>query len=304
MEVPPLVLEPEATLHGIVTDAGGQPLAGATVSAISHVFDHRLGQPRHREVIVRTDDQGKFAVAGIDPRVAIRLRVQTDNAAKVVTVARPGKDAVRIAIAPREALRIAGRVIDGKGQPVADAVLELWHRDWRPPPAEAEPKKAPLKDAIRTDGQGKFATPPLLPDGQYRFVIRAAGVKTTESAWLDVSRPEAAQPQELTVTRLGGLAGVLRDRQGKPVDNAQITLFSRDLHVETTSNAQGEFKLETPGGKAFCVIARHPDFRVRGALYEKEPANLDQALTRLTEPADPRSPRTILGKDERAKLLD
>jgi protocatechuate 3,4-dioxygenase beta subunit len=41
--------------------------------------------------------------------------------------------AVRIAMA-KEAFRIAGRVADAEGKLVADPVLEIWHRDWRPPP--------------------------------------------------------------------------------------------------------------------------------------------------------------------------
>jgi hypothetical protein len=303
VELPPLLLDPEATLRGLVVDEQGLPIKGATVSAVSLVFDHRRGSPRHREVEVTADERGEFAVAGIDPRVEVRLRARAKDASKVVTVAKPGKEPVRIVVTAKEVFRVQGRVLDAKGQAVTGATLELWRRDWRPPPAEAEPKKVALKEPLRTDDTGQFTTPPLLPDGQYRFVIRASGVKTTETAWLDASRPEAAKAQELVVTRLGGLAGVLRDRQGKPVADAQVTLLSGELRVATATNAQGEFKLETPGGKPFCVIARHPDFRVHGTCYEKDPSGLDQVLTRLTEPGDKRPPRTILAKEERQKLL-
>jgi hypothetical protein len=303
VELPPLLLHPEATLRGLVVDERGGPVAGATVSAISRVIDNRKGSAFNREVSVTADERGEFAVAGIDPRVAIRLRVQAKDATRIVTIAKPGKDPVRIAMASQEAFRLQGRVVDATGHPVADAALELWHRDWRPPPAEGEPKKLTLKETIRTDSTGTFSTPALLPDGQYRFVIRAAGVKTCESPWLDATLPETAKPQTLAVTRLGGQSGVVRDAQGKPVGDAQITLFSGELRVATASNAQGEFKLETPGGKPFCVVVRHPDFRVHGNYYEKDPANFDQTLTRLSEPAAARMPRTILAKEERQRLL-
>jgi protocatechuate 3,4-dioxygenase beta subunit len=303
MEVPPLLLHPEATLRGVVTDDRGQPIGGASVSAISQVYDHRTGAPTNRDVTVRSDERGEFAITGLDPRVPIRLRAQVENAAKVVSVAKLGKAPVRVVIVPREVFRITGRVVDAKGAVVANASLELWHRDWRPPPAEAEPTKVVLKNAIRTDASGKFTTPPILPDGQYRFVIRAAGVKSAETGWLDATAPETAKAQELAVTRLGGLAGVLRDRQGKPIADAQVTLFSSDLRVATTSDTGGAFKLEIPSGKGFCIIARHPDFRVHGVCYDKDPVHLDQTLTRLTEPADKRSPRTILAQEERQKLL-
>jgi protocatechuate 3,4-dioxygenase beta subunit len=303
MELPPVLLHPEVTLRGVVVDEGGHPIAGASVSAIARLFDHRRGAPDIREVAVRTDERGEFTVSGLDPRVSVRLRAQHGSASKVVSVAKPGNEPIRIAIGTREAFRIAGRVVDANGQAVANANLELWHRDWRPPPGEGEPKKVALKEAIRTDQSGKFATPPILSDGQYRFTIRAAGIKTTETGWLDATAADTAKPQQLVVTRLGGLAGVLRDRQGKPIADAQVTLLSRELRIATATNAQGEFKLEIPGGKAFCVIARHPDFRVHGVSYDKDPPSLDQVLTRLSEPAEKRMPRPIMAKDERQKLL-
>ena len=63
-----------------------------------------------------------------------------------------------------DALRLAGRVVDGQGQPIADAVLELWQREWRPAPNNAEPKKVKLDQPLRTDSAGKFSLTPL-PSG-------------------------------------------------------------------------------------------------------------------------------------------
>ncbi len=302
MELAPLLIEPEATLRGVVVDERGEPIPKASVSAISLVFDHRKGYPHHREVQVQADERGEFAVAGIDPRVEIRLRAQGNGASRVVTVAKPGKEPVRIAMA-KDVFRLQGHVVDAKGKDVADATLELWHRDWRPPPTEAEPKKVALQETIRTDKAGKFATPPLLADGLYRFVIRGAGVKTTESPWLDATVPAAAQAQELVVTRLAGRTGVVRDRQGKPVAEAQVTLLSREVRVETASDGRGEFTLETPAGKPFAVVVRHPEFRAHGRHYEKDPAELDQVLTRLSEPANKCLPQTILCAEQRKQLL-
>ncbi len=303
VEVPPILLQPEATLRGIVVDASGKPVPGAAVSALSYVFDHRRGGPDYRDVTVAADAEGLFTVGGFDPRVPIRLRVKTKAATRVTTIANLGKEPLRILVGADEPFRIRGRVIDGNGQPVAGAVLDLFHRDWRPPPGEAEPNKVPLTEPLRTDAAGKFTTPPLLPDGHYRFVIRAAGVKTVETPWLDATRPDAGKAQELVVTRLGGLAGVVRDRQGKPVADARITLLGGDVRVSTASGAAGEFKLEAPAGKPFCLVVRHPDYRAHGAFYEKTPDRLDQSLARLTEPAEKRIPRTILARAERDQLL-
>jgi hypothetical protein len=302
-KAPPILLQRAVTLRGVVVDDRGQPLSGTGISAISMSLERRTGEPKPREVAVRTDERGEFAIAGIDPRESVRLRVTTRERSKVVTISRPGREVVRIAMAPNEEFQIVGRVLDAEGKPVANPVLEIWHRDWRPPPHEAAPKKVSVKAPIRGDAQGRFKTPPLPADGHYRFTIRAAGARTTESAWLDATRAESAKPQQLVVTRLGGLSGVVRDRAGKPVADAQITLLAGQTPTETASNSQGQFKLEVPSGRPFCVIVRHPDFRVQGAYYEKAPPGLDQRMFRLTEPAEKLAPRPLLARDERAKLL-
>jgi RNA polymerase sigma factor (sigma-70 family) len=302
-KAPPILLRRAVTLRGSVVDDRGQPLAGAGISAVSMTLERRTGQPKPREVEVRTGAHGEFAIAGLDPRESVRLRVTNSERSKVVTISRPGSEVVRIAMAAKEGLHIVGRVVDAEGEPVANPVLEIWHRDWRPPPHEAAPKKVSLKEPIRGDAQGRFKTPPLPADGHYRFTIRAGGVRTTESAWLDATKAETAKPQQLVVTRLSGVAGVVRDRAGKPVADAQITLVTRETRTETASTSQGQFNLETPSGRPFCVIVRHPDFRVEGAYYEKAPPGLDQRLIRLTEPPEKLTPRPLLAREERAKML-
>jgi hypothetical protein len=233
----------------------------------------------------------------------MRLRVTAREVSKVLTIARPGSESVRVVMAPNERFHISGQVSDAEGKPAADAILEIWHRDWRPPPSEAEPKKLAFKDPIRTDAQGRFKTPPLAADGHYRFTIRAAGAKTAESAWLDATAPAASQLQQLVVTRLGGMSGIVRGRDGRPIADAQVSLFARNTRTETSSNGQGEFKVEIPAGKPFCVVVRHPDFRAQGSYYETKPASLNQTLIRFTEPAEKLVPRPLLTKEERTTMF-
>jgi len=300
-EAPPIFLQRAATLSGVVVDDQGKPIA-AGISGVSMVTDRRTGQPKPREVTAQANKQGEFTIAAIDPREPMRLRVTAKEVSKVVTIAKPGSEAVRIILAA-ERFHIVGNVTDAEGKPVVDAVLEIWHRDWRPPPNEAEAKKLGLKEPIRADAQGRFKTPPLIADGHYRFTIRAAGAKTGESAWLDATQPDAAKPQQLVVTRLGGLAGVVRDRAGKPIAEAQVALFAKDHRTETAANGHGEFKLEIPAGEPFCVVVRHPDFRVTGSHYDKNPPNLNQTMARLTEPDEKLALRPMLAKDERERML-
>jgi tetratricopeptide (TPR) repeat protein len=302
-EAPPILLHRAATLRGVVVDDGGKPLAGAGVSGVSMSTDRRTGQPQPREVTASANERGEFSIAGLDPRESLRLRVTAKETWKVVTIAKPGGEAVRIVVAATERFQVSGSVADAEGKPVADAVLEVWHRDWRPPPNQAEPKKLTFKEPIRADGQGRFTTPVLSPDGSYRFTVRAAGAKTAETAWLDATDPQAAKPQKLVVVRLGGVSGVVRDRAGTPIADVQVTLIAKDSRTETFSSGQGEFKLETPVGKPYCVIVRHPDFRADGAYHEKNPPELKYTMARLAEPGEKLAPRPMLAREERDKIL-
>jgi protocatechuate 3,4-dioxygenase beta subunit len=301
-EAPPILLQRAATQRGLVLDAQGRPLPRSAISGITMALDRRVGQPKPREVTTQTNERGEFKIAGLDPREPLRLRVTSRDVSKVVTIAQPGRESVRLVIAENERFRIAGQVADAEGKPVADAVLEIWHRDWRPGLAEAEPQKLELQ-ALRTDGEGRFRTPPLVPDGHYRFTIRAAGVKTTDSVWLDATRPEAARPQHLVVTRLGGMTGVVCDRGGKPIADVQVFLFARDTRTETNTNDRGEFKVEIPAGKPFCLVMRHPEFRVQGAYYERKPENLKQILVRFSEPAEKLPRQPLLTSEERVTMF-
>lgn len=302
-EAPPVLLRRAASLRGVVVNEQGEPLADANISGVTMAWNRRDGGALPHEITARTDARGEFALKAIDPRESLRLRVTAKTGAKILTLAKPGTEVVRIVLSAKESFSLSGSVADAEGRPVAEALLEIWHRDWRPGLMEAEPKKLNLEAPLRADVQGRFQTPLLPPDGFYRFTIRAAGAKTADSAWLDATKPEALKPQLLVVTRLGGLAGVVRNREGQPIPEAQVFLFAHDARTSTNANKLGEFKLEVPAGKPFCVVVRHPEFRVGGRYYDKNPASLDQTLVRLTEPDVKLPLRTILAKDERARLL-
>ena len=142
----PILLQRRATLRGVVVDDQGRPLPGAAVSGIAMSLDRRTGTPKAQEVSAQANERGEFTIARIDPREPMRLRVTAKQNSKIVTVAKPGSEGVRVVIAPNERFTISGRVADGEGKPVAEALLAIWHRDWRPAPNEAEPKKLEFKE--------------------------------------------------------------------------------------------------------------------------------------------------------------
>ena len=88
-----------ATLRGIVVDDQGRPLHGARISGISMWLDRRMSTPQPRDFTAQANDAGEFALANIDPREPMRLRVTAKEGSKVVTIAKPGAEGVRIVIA-------------------------------------------------------------------------------------------------------------------------------------------------------------------------------------------------------------
>ena len=212
----------------------------------------------------------------------------------------PGNETARRDRANEPLPHFSGRVADVEGKPYADAVLRYGiaigdHA------GQSRAKEAEPQEPLRTDAKGDFKTPPLLPDGYYRLTIRAAA-KTTESDWLDATKAEASTAQAIVIARLRGVSGVVRDRAGKPIADAQVSFFTKETRTETATNGAGKFQLEIPVGKPFCVIVRHADFRAAGFCYDKSPPNLNQTMIRVTEPDEKLALRPSLSKEERGDI--
>ncbi|MGH9246701.1 MAG: protocatechuate 3,4-dioxygenase subunit alpha [Acidimicrobiales bacterium] len=82
----------------------------------------------------------------------------------------PGRERVAPPDHP-DAMRLEGRVTDGAGEPVADALLEIWHAD--PAGRYAHPDDPRARECDpRFTGYARAATD---PNGQYRFVTVRPG---------------------------------------------------------------------------------------------------------------------------------
>ena len=291
-------------VHGVVVDENGQPKASAEVLVRWTGVHQRTAVEQPHENAATTNERGEFAIAGIDPRGKTRVIARSGAAFAVKALAgEPLDKPLRLQLSAQLALN--GRVVDESGQPVAGATLEVWHRPWTASPVASPAKKLDLgkHPAPRTDAKGRFSVPAPEPEGEYRFTIRAAGMKTTESPWFAAGTFSPAKPVDLAVPRVSGVAGSVRDRNGKPLSDARIAVVTDKGRVETAADAAGQFKVSMVGnGPAFLFI-RHPDCRFYGELMGATSERLDRTLIRLTEPSAKRlAVEALPERDVRTRL--
>ena len=124
-----------------------------------------------------------------------------------------------ITIRLKQTSRLAGRVRNRAGEPVADQVVEVWSKGGQcSAPNPVEFKNGPL----RTAADGSFQTPDnLLVGSSYRVVVRAPGMEPILSDWITIGeQPRVLLP--MIQRPLRTLSGRVVDRQGKPLAGVEV----------------------------------------------------------------------------------
>jgi protocatechuate 3,4-dioxygenase beta subunit len=174
-----LRLEHEAVVRGVVRDTAGRPVPGADV----RWEPARDLVPTHPTIgFARTDEEGRYELPGL-PLGALTLEAEARDA---------GRDVGHLVLAAGEEVRwdpvlgsggrIAGRLVDESGSPLADwsvwATATEWRFEGRMPGARAD-----------TDAQGRFALTSL-PDLPYRLAAEPrGGGQVPPRAWWPGVRP-------------------------------------------------------------------------------------------------------------------
>ncbi|MGP0065699.1 MAG: carboxypeptidase regulatory-like domain-containing protein [Isosphaeraceae bacterium] len=269
----------------------GKPIAGArTTPRVFDVFNGAtaiLPESMAAPLAILTGPDGRATInylAARDQLVAVRVSAEPIGTQDVLLVERPGRSAVEpvIAIRIKKTSRLAGRVMDGAGQPVAGQLVEIWSRGgggWLLPNS-VELRGGPL----RTSADGRFQTPDNLMVGStYRVVVRASGKEPIVSDWIPIGEaPKTLLPMRLRPLRSVG--GRVVDRQGKPVANVEVFQSGDGPEpMSTRSGADGRFVLDGfRQGPAF-VFARAEGFRFHGQLVREGEHQVAVELTRGNE---------------------
>ncbi|HKI20782.1 MAG TPA: sigma factor-like helix-turn-helix DNA-binding protein, partial [Isosphaeraceae bacterium] len=272
----------------------GQPVVGARVSPrlilfaaaeLTNVPDS-LAAPR----TVSTGSDGKAILndlAAAHQLVAVRVTADSIGTQDFQLIERP-LGAVRnvqgttITIRLKPTSRLAGRVRNREGQPVANQAVEIWHNGGSA--LQGNPvgfKNGPL----RTAADGSFQTPDnLLVGSSYRIVVRAPGMEPILSDWITIGdKPRVLLP--MIQRPLRTISGRVLDRQGKPV--LGVELFQAGDGPERTATrtaADGQFTLGgfISRGPVF-LFARGEGFRFFGRMIKPGDGHVTVELTRTSE---------------------
>ena len=173
-----------AALDGRLTDAQGQPIAGAAVT---------LQEPPSPRAL--TDDDGFFHLDGLAPgrREAVALRPGGRPLARAAVDLREGANRLDLTAPP--GLPISGRVVDERGAPVPAARLFLEGED---------PEDRWLAVGA---ADGTFLLPGIR-EGDYRLSVLAAGFTQPEPLHLRMAG-EPVRGLTLRVGRSGSITGRL-----------------------------------------------------------------------------------------------
>ncbi|MEZ5963691.1 MAG: sigma-70 family RNA polymerase sigma factor [Planctomycetota bacterium] len=236
-------------LRGRVVDAGGRPVADASIWLSSDASGPWRGTD-----VTSTGRDGRFELRQVATGACVAARhPQLAGSAPHRWAGAPGELELRLG-APGGRVRVEVR--DGRGRPVTGAhvfvgeardaaPLELAQgaAPWRPPPFEG-----------RTGDDGDF-TSGALAGGRQPIHVRATG-HAPQAAWVEVAH--GTTPARIVLVAGGCVRGYVVDPAGQPIHGADVVFRSDDpsASIDTTTGADGAFAFA-------CVPAGPGDVAVR-----------------------------------------
>ena len=272
-------------LTGKVIDASGMPVDHATVMVYSAGV--RTGYSTFCPTCyvdcgkhAFTDSEGNFTIRGVSPELVFNLLVVKDGfVATWVKKVDPAKGpaetaALKARISPANpAQSVRGRVVDGHGDPVADAVIEqqgVTYRDEKGQIGQRFGDQDWIDLIAVTNEKGELE----LAYGKPAEKITLSVSPRAMSSKL-FTEPTGADRKTLTVTEGATVRGRLVS-DGKPVENAEIGLSTHsrrsgsilpDMRIGTKDD--GTFTLtNVPGGRIWYLYAKMDWLAARGLAAE------------------------------------
>jgi len=166
----------------------------------------------------------------------------------------PGTVALVLKLAP--SARVRGRVLDENGMPIGEGVRVWATRSFdSPSPLSVEDREPGT--SIGSDGT--FELDGFL-DGEWRLIASRMGYAQSTAI---VTVPQTGRPVEIVMLRTGTISGVVVDREGRPIPQADLlawrstlsTNSPRTLPRRTRSDSEGRFTLMYVDPGSLYVLA-------------------------------------------------
>ncbi len=263
-------------LAGVVVDASGAPIVGATVTA------NGLSAKTPQSGSTASDRDGRFSFPSMRVGPYLVTATSPSHAETKLPLVMAGDEAVKVVMATRGAVKL--RVLAANGQPVKAYRIALMRHFPQSP--QSIGKVMEWSDRSVTPGDyprdwgGQHALVKGLPTGEFRFQITENAHAKTLSQPFTVT--EGGEPVEVTaqLTLGGTITGVVLDDRGQPVADATVTsdmngglaagtgifemfrtmMPEKHTTSSTRTDAQGRFRLAKLAFADYMVRASHPDY--------------------------------------------
>lgn len=251
-----LVLGAGASVHGIVRDADGAPVAGAVATAVEVESAAPSSARALRLASGRTDAQGRYTIDGLTPRTSWQLSIRTSHAARLEapTPTYVESEAEWSPTMPRTGA-LEGRVVAAaSGAPVADARVLVEVAVAAPPHGEPRTDSALVAvGEARTEADGRYRIDGLVC-GPVRFAhVRAEGfadelVTPRDAPALPSIGAAEVASHTFTLARGASVEGRALRADGVPVAGARVWLFDEGTAAagarSTLADADGLWRLD------------------------------------------------------------
>ncbi len=268
-----LILEAGVSLTGLVTDVEGEPIVGADVTALAAAEDSMksLANRRLSTRPVSSDERGRFRVTDLLPDQRIYLVVEKEGYLRGVVPGVEVPAAEESAFGPitvvlRPSSRLAGRVEDEDGLPVAGARVLLIGAG--PPPGTVGIRR-PGEDnssEVTSEADGSFEFSGVIP-GTVKVGALATDLQPADPQVVEVPAGVKVDDVVLVLERGALLAGVVTDREGEPIGGARLTVGPLLVH----SDDDGSYRLGGLSTGLQSLEVRHPQYNRLQQEVEIEP---------------------------------
>jgi len=288
-----VVLTSGEILEGRVEDPQGRPLDAASIT-VQRVDPTAVrlawsgSPPQGGETVTRAD--GRFEVRGLRSGEPVDLLVKREGyAARTVTGFRPPlEEPVKVVLSP--ALRISGRILDEKGDPIAAAQAVLRRDDG-------------IAGVGSTDGEGRF-TLEAVPSGRLALDASAQGYLPVRMEKIEMADGVSLEGLEIVLPRGAALEGTVFTPDGSPAAGAMVSALPAPggrmsalfVMPETRTESDGRYRLEGLPKGTHSISARHPAYQnaVRDLEIQEDETRLDLRLRAAWEIAG----RTVDGSGQ------
>jgi hypothetical protein len=287
-----IVLETEATVSGILVDAGGSPAGG------SNLYARSTEGRRMSSGTAQTGGDGAFKLTGLSAGsfdIALQQSEHMYGSADPVldtVVLESGEqlEGVRLALDKyagemAERYTITGRIVDDLGQPVSRATAYGWDNNHGQVQASSGP-------------DGKFVVANL-KKGKYNLNFSHREYMSANNRDVEAGETD----MHVVMTRAGIITGTVVDPSRNPVTEFQMLLYRNRLHRSSESqlkrihDAEGAFSLTNANPKGNNIIL------VRAEGYAEKHVPIDgvrpgETISNVVIQLDPEAALTGLVVDE------